>query len=64
MHAQTTQALKKDLIKDVHQQAKQCHYLATDDAMLVEVFSDVKVKVVLGKENNLKITTKEDLKRG
>ena len=64
MHAQTPQAFKTDLIKDVHQQAKQCHYLATDDAMLVEVFSDVKVKVVLGKENNLKITTKEDLKRG
>lgn len=62
MHAQTPQAFKTELIKKVHEQARASDFIATDDAMLVEVFSDVKVKVVLGKESNDKVTTKEDLK--
>lgn len=33
----------------------------TDDAMVVETFSDIKVKLVEGSYNNIKITTPEDI---
>ena len=33
----------------------------TDDAMIVESFTDVKVKLVEGSYENIKITTPEDL---
>lgn len=33
----------------------------TDDAMIVEKYTDYKVKIVEGSYNNIKITTKEDL---
>ena len=33
----------------------------TDDAMIVEEYTDYKVKIVEGSYNNIKITTKEDL---
>ena len=33
----------------------------TDDAMIVEAFTDVKVKLVEGSYENIKITTPEDL---
>jgi 2-C-methyl-D-erythritol 4-phosphate cytidylyltransferase len=33
----------------------------TDDAMVVETFSDVKVKLVEGSYNNIKVTTPEDI---
>jgi 2-C-methyl-D-erythritol 4-phosphate cytidylyltransferase len=34
----------------------------TDDAMIVECYSDVKVKLTLGNYKNIKITTPEDIK--
>ena len=34
---------------------------ATDDAMIVEAFTDTKVKLVEGSYENIKITTPEDL---
>ena len=33
----------------------------TDDAMVVEYFSDKKVKLIEGSYNNIKITTPEDI---
>ena len=33
----------------------------TDDASVVELFSDVKVRLVMGDYRNLKITTPEDM---
>ena len=33
----------------------------TDDAMLVEKYTDVKVKMAMGSYNNIKITTPEDM---
>lgn len=59
--AQTPQAFKTELIKKCYQQGKDENYIATDDTSLVEYFTDVKVKTVLGDYNNKKITTPEDL---
>ena len=61
-HAQTPQCFKTDLIKECHQLARNKQVQATDDAQLVEWFSDVKVKVVLSSFTNKKITLPEDLK--
>ena len=61
-HAQTPQCFKTGLIKECHQLAKNKQVQATDDAQLVEWFSDVKVKVVLSCFTNKKITLPEDLK--
>ncbi len=61
MQAQTPQAFHTELIKQVYQKAKDVNYSATDDASLVEVFSDIDVHVVIGSYQNKKITTIEDL---
>ncbi|MFH0790720.1 MAG: 2-C-methyl-D-erythritol 4-phosphate cytidylyltransferase [Candidatus Omnitrophota bacterium] len=55
---QTPQVFKKDLILKAHE--KFAGVKVTDDAMLVEKLG-VKVNVVLGSYNNIKITTPEDL---
>ncbi len=62
MNAQTPQAFKTSLIIDCTKQAIQDDFVGTDDASLVEKYSDVKVKVVEGSYSNIKITTIEDLK--
>lgn len=62
MQAQTPQAFHTKLILDAYTKAIQQHYLATDDAQMVEHFTDEKVYFVLGDYENKKITTKEDLK--
>ena len=61
MQAQTPQAFHTELIKQVYQKAKDVNYLATDDASLVEVFSDIDVHIIIGSYQNKKITTIEDL---
>lgn len=62
MCAQTPQAFKTDLIVTCMKKAMKDHYTGTDDASLVEKYSDVKVKAVQGSYANLKITTIEDVK--
>lgn len=62
MNAQTPQAFKTSLIIDCTKQAIQDNFVGTDDASLVEKYSDVKVKAVEGSYSNIKITTIEDLK--
>jgi 2-C-methyl-D-erythritol 4-phosphate cytidylyltransferase len=59
--AQTPQLFETALIKQVHQIAHEKKVLGTDDASLVEVFSDVTVAIVTGSYENIKITTPEDL---
>lgn len=59
--AQTPQCFKTKLIKECYQKAKKEGALASDDASLVELYSDVKIKVVKGEYANKKVTTKEDL---
>lgn len=59
--AQTPQAFKTDTIMNCHKLAKQNHFIGSDDAQLVEQFSETKIKVVMGDYANKKITTQEDL---
>lgn len=59
--AQTPQCFKTELIKECYQKAKDEGAIASDDASLVELYSDVKIKVVKGEYANKKVTTKEDL---
>lgn len=59
--AQTPQCFKTELIKECYQKAKDEGAIASDDASLVELYSDVKIKVVTGEYANKKVTTKEDL---
>ncbi|MEG0265126.1 MAG: 2-C-methyl-D-erythritol 4-phosphate cytidylyltransferase [Erysipelotrichaceae bacterium] len=59
--AQTPQAFQIDCIRNAYEKAKLQGIIATDDAQIVELCGDVKVKVVEGNYKNLKVTTKEDL---
>ncbi|WP_026508349.1 2-C-methyl-D-erythritol 4-phosphate cytidylyltransferase [Butyrivibrio sp. MC2013] len=65
---QTPQTFSYPLIKSLYEKLEQekevliAHGLnITDDAMLVETFSDKKVKLVEGSYDNIKITTPEDI---
>lgn len=58
--AQTPQVFRYDLIVEAHRRAREEGFVGTDDAALVERLG-VKVKVVLGSPDNIKITTPEDL---
>lgn len=62
MLAQTPQGFEIDLILECYKKAKKEGYLATDDASLVEYYSDVPVKIVEGSPSNFKITTPDDLR--
>lgn len=57
---QTPQAFERELLLTAYKQAMQEGYLGTDDAALVERLG-IKVKVVPGNYQNIKITTPEDL---
>ena len=64
MSAQTPQAFRTELIKNCHEEAKKHpEIVASDDAMLAELFSDTKIKVVEGSYDNIKVTTQRDLKQ-
>lgn len=62
--AQTPQAFKTTLLFDAYNQARKAGVDCTDDANVVERFSDVKVKIVEGEYSNIKITTMNDIKQG
>lgn len=57
---QTPQAFQKDIILKAHEFAIEQEILGTDDAMLVEHMG-MKIKMVEGDYENIKITTPEDL---
>ncbi|GIN42171.1 2-C-methyl-D-erythritol 4-phosphate cytidylyltransferase [Heyndrickxia oleronia] len=57
---QTPQAFRFDLLFQAHQQAKQDHYLGTDESSLVERIN-YPVHIVTGSYDNIKLTTPEDL---
>lgn len=59
--AQTPQMFSTDLIRSCMKKAMEEGYTGTDDASLVEKYSDEKVKAVEGDYANYKITTPEDL---
>lgn len=60
---QTPQAFRFDIIAQAYQKMYQDTEKGTitDDAMLVEKYTDVKVKMAMGSYNNIKITTPEDM---
>jgi 2-C-methyl-D-erythritol 4-phosphate cytidylyltransferase / 2-C-methyl-D-erythritol 2,4-cyclodiphosphate synthase len=57
---QTPQAFRLDILKRAYDVAGRDNYYGTDDASLVERLG-IKVKMVRGSYNNIKITTAEDL---
>lgn len=59
---QTPQGFRKNLILTAHQAAAQAQDVScTDDAQVVERYTDHPVRLTLGSYANLKITTPEDL---
>lgn len=57
---QTPQSFKYEIIKKAYDIAYENNISGTDDSMLVENLG-IKVKMIMGDYNNIKITTKEDL---
>jgi 2-C-methyl-D-erythritol 4-phosphate cytidylyltransferase len=60
MSIQTPQAFKYKLIKEAYERGMKTGFIATDDARLVERLG-YPVKVIGGSNENIKITTPEDL---
>lgn len=60
--AQTPQAFRTDLLIDCYKKAFQQEITVTDDASVVELFSDVKVKCIESISANSKITTINDIR--
>ncbi|GAG74045.1 unnamed protein product, partial [marine sediment metagenome] len=58
--AQTPQTFKYDIILPAYRQAYKEKYLTTDDAAIVERYGH-KVKLIIGLEENIKITTPFDI---
>lgn len=60
---QTPQAFSYELIRGAFDKmiASEVKVMVTDDAMVVEKYSDQKVSVVMGEYTNIKITTPEDI---
>ncbi|MGH7354403.1 MAG: 2-C-methyl-D-erythritol 4-phosphate cytidylyltransferase [Candidatus Rokuibacteriota bacterium] len=59
---QTPQAFRAALLREAHEKARRDGVVATDDAMLVERLGHA-VRVVEGRDGNVKITTPADLGR-
>jgi 2-C-methyl-D-erythritol 4-phosphate cytidylyltransferase len=57
---QTPQAFERDVIKKAYEAAYRDNYYGTDDAALVERIG-VKVTMIRGSYDNIKITTKDDI---
>jgi len=56
----TPQVFKRNIIVDAHQKAIDEKFEATDDCGLVE-FLGVKIKITTGSNDNIKVTTPEDI---
>ncbi len=61
MQAQTPQAFHHELILNAYEKGIQACFQATDDAQMVEQFSEEDVYIIIGDYENKKITTREDL---
>ncbi|MDD4843310.1 MAG: 2-C-methyl-D-erythritol 4-phosphate cytidylyltransferase [Anaerotignum sp.] len=59
-HIQTPQTFRRECIDKAYEKAEQEGFLGTDDASVAE-FAGMKVKVIQGSYQNIKITTKEDI---
>ena len=63
MHAQTPQAFNTNLLAKCHHKAIEEGFKSTDDAQLIEHYSDVPIKIVEGNYANIKITTMNDVSK-
>lgn len=61
--AQTPQCFRKEIIKLAHEKAIEDSYLGTDDSSLVERLG-LKVNLIMGSYENIKITTPDDILLG
>jgi len=61
VQAQTPQAFHTEFILACYKKAGDRGFIVTDDAQVVELVSDVKIKVVEGDYQNIKITTMTDV---
>lgn len=59
---QTPQAFEYNIIKSAYDILMQKEIMVTDDAMVIEQFMNISVKLIEGTYENIKITTQEDLK--
>jgi 2-C-methyl-D-erythritol 4-phosphate cytidylyltransferase len=59
--AQTPQAFQYEILRKAHENARLKGHAGTDDAFLVEQMG-TSVKIIKGNKNNIKITTREDLR--
>jgi 2-C-methyl-D-erythritol 4-phosphate cytidylyltransferase len=59
---QTPQAFRAELLREAHEKARRDGFLGTDESMLVERLGQP-VTVVPGLPENVKITTRDDLRR-
>lgn len=60
---QTPQAFDRELILDAyHKMIAKKDYLVTDDSMVMEKFSGIKVHIIDGEYTNIKVTTPEDMR--
>lgn len=61
-NVQTPQVFKLDIIKEAYDKyMNDTSIKVTDDSMVVEKYSNIKVKIIEGDYTNIKITTPEDL---
>jgi len=60
-NVQTPQAAPTKLLRFAHEQAIKEQFWGTDEASLVEKYTDASVRVVEGSYENIKLTTPEDL---
>ena len=58
---QTPQAFPISVLKAAHKLAIKSDFIGTDDAQLVERFTEVPIKIVPGDYRNMKFTTPEDI---
>ena len=58
---QTPQAFRYEVIREAFESADKIETVIYDDAMMVEATSSERIKVVIGDEKNIKITTPFDL---
>lgn len=62
---QTPQVFKKEILQEAYMKLMHTESInVTDDAMVVEQMLGIKVKMVMGSYQNIKITTPEDLEIG
>lgn len=58
---QTPQAFRYKDIMNAYEMARKENYYGTDDCILIEKYTELKIKFVLGARFNMKITTQEDI---